>query len=119
MGGNEIHGPSRCTKRDRHSRRVTMTSKIIKYVLWEGMFVCALGVSRFVTLLDAQQSGTSATDAMQKARVLDRLPPTPPAEHKGTAPGVVLDPAWPPPLPHHWGVGAVGGDAGHNNDNTR
>ena len=53
-----------------------MTSKIIKYVLWAGMFVCALSVSRFVTLLDAQQSGTSATDAMQKARVLDRLAAT-------------------------------------------
>src|SRR5260370_14661146 len=108
MGGNEIHGPSRCTKRDRHSRRVTMTSKIIKYVLWAGMLVCALSVSRFVTLLDAQQSGTSATDAMQKARVLDRLAPTAPAETKATAPGFVIHPAWLPPLPTHSAAADLG-----------
>src|SRR5258708_25442687 len=93
-----------------------MTSKIIKYVLWTGMFVCALSVSRFVTLLEAQQSGTSATDAMQKARVLDGLAATAPAEHKGTAPGFVLDPAWPQPLPHHWVIGDVGGIAVDKHD---
>ena len=78
-----------------------MTSKIIKYVLWIGMFVSALIVSRFVTSVGAQQSATSATEAMQKARVLDRLSAAVPGEHKGIAPGFVLDPAWPQPLPHH------------------
>jgi hypothetical protein len=93
-----------------------MTSKIIKYVLWTGMFVSALSVSRFSASLDAQQSGTSATDAMQKARVLDRLAASAPAEHKGTSPGFVLDPAWPQPLPHHWVIGDVGGIAVDKHD---
>ena len=78
-----------------------MTSKIIKYALWAGMLISALSVSRFVASLDARQAGASATDALQKARVLDRLAAAMQGEHKGTAPGFVLDPAWPQPLPHH------------------
>jgi len=37
-------------------------------------------------------------------------------EHKGTAPGFVLDPAWPQPLPHHWVIGDVGGIAVDKHD---
>ena len=65
--------------------------------------------SRLVPSLGAQQTATSATDALQKAHVLDRLAEAMAAEHKGTAPGFVLDPAWPQPLPHHWVIGDVGG----------
>jgi DNA-binding beta-propeller fold protein YncE len=61
------------------------------------------------TLVRAQQSPKTATEALQKAHVLDRLGEAIPAEHKGTAPGFVLDPAWPKPLPHHWVIGDVGG----------
>jgi hypothetical protein len=71
------------------------------------MLVSALSVSRFVASLDAQQSSTSAVDALQKTRVLSRLAEATPAEHKGTAPGFVLDPAWRQPLPHHWVIGDV------------
>ena len=59
-----------------------MTSKIIKYAVWAGMLVSVLSVSRFVPSLGAQQSATSATDALQKARVLDRLAEAMRAEHK-------------------------------------
>src|SRR5882762_5413862 len=96
--------------------RVRMIPKIIKYAVWTGMLVSALSMSRFVRSLDAQQSGASATDALQKARVLDRLAAAMPAEHKGTAPGFVLDPAWPQPLPHHWVIGDVGGIAVDKHD---
>jgi hypothetical protein len=104
-------GDEEYMRRDCHRRRVTMTSKIIKYVLWAGMLISALSVSRFGASLAAQQSTTSAVDALQKARVLGRLAEATPAEHKGTAPGFVLDPAWPQPLPHHWVIGHVGGIA--------
>ena len=70
-----------------------MTPKIIQYAVWTGMLVGTLSVSRYVPSLGAQQSATSATDALQRARVLDRLAEAMPAEHKGTAPGFVLDPA--------------------------
>src|SRR5258708_12114015 len=93
-----------------------MTSKIIKCVLWTGMFVSALSVSGAVTALSAQKAATSATDALQKARVLDRLAAAAPPEHKGIAPGFVLDPAWPQPLPHHWVIGDVGGIAVDKHD---
>jgi hypothetical protein len=63
-------------------------------------------VAVFAGVAEAQQT---ATDALQKARVLERLAETAPANHKGTAPSFVLDPAWPKPLPHHWIVGDVGG----------
>src|SRR6202790_4786247 len=106
-----------CHHTKRHYWRVRMTSKIIKYAVWTGMIVGALCVSRFVPSLAAQQSATSATDSLQKARVLDRLAEAMPAEHnKGTAPGFVLDPAWPQPLPHHWVIGDVGGIAVDKHD---
>src|SRR5438132_2213173 len=98
------------------TRRVTMTSKIIKYAVWAGMLASAFSVSRLVPSMGAQQSATSAVDALQKARVLDRLAAAMPTEHKGTAPGFVLDPAWPQPLPHHWVIGDVGGIAVDKHD---
>jgi DNA-binding beta-propeller fold protein YncE len=67
-------------------------------------FVVVTGV--FAGLLGAQQS---AVEALQKAQVLERLAATAAANHKGTAPSFVLDPAWPKPLPHHWMIGDVGG----------
>jgi hypothetical protein len=86
-----------------------MTSKIIKHAVCVGMLVVALSVMHLIPSLGAQQSATSATVALQKAHVLERLAAAIPADHKGTAPSFVLDPAWPKPLPHHWLVGDIGG----------
>jgi hypothetical protein len=86
-----------------------MTSKIIKHAVRVGMLVVALSVMHLIPSLGAQQSATSATVALQKAHVLERLAAAIPADHKGTAPSFVLDPAWPKPLPHHWLVGDIGG----------
>jgi DNA-binding beta-propeller fold protein YncE len=59
------------------------------------------------------QDSTTAVQALQKAHVLERLGQSIPASHNsvaaGRAPGFVLDPAWPKPLPHHWMIGDVGG----------
>ena len=55
--------------------------------------------------LAAQQT---ATEALQKARALERLAEGTPAHRQG-APSFVLDPAWPKPLPHNWIIGDVGG----------
>jgi hypothetical protein len=93
-----------------------MTSKIINYIGWTGMLVGTLTVTRLVPPISAQQSTTSATEALQKAHVLDRLAGSMSAEHKGIAPGFVLDPAWPQPLPHHWVIGDVGGIAVDKHD---
>jgi DNA-binding beta-propeller fold protein YncE len=97
-------------------RSIPVTSKIIKFAVLAGILAAALSVTRFVPSLAAQQSPTTVTDALQKARVLDRLATMSPAEHKGTAPGFVLDPAWPQPLPHHWVIGDVGGIAVDKHD---
>jgi DNA-binding beta-propeller fold protein YncE len=86
-----------------------MTSKYVRYAALAGMLIGSLSVTHLVPSVGAQQSATSATDVLKKARVLDRLAEAMPAEHKGTAPGFVLDPAWPQPLPHHWVIGDVGG----------
>jgi len=56
--------------------------------------------------LHAQQS---AMDALQKAKVLERLAESMSDSQKGGAPSFVLDPAWPKPLPHRWIIGDVGG----------
>ena len=91
-----------------------MTANIYKYATRAGVFVavCAL----FCVPSVGAQSSTTAVDALQKARVLDRLAHAMPAEHKGSAPGFVLDPAWPQPLPHHWVIGDVGGIAVDKHD---
>ncbi len=87
-----------------------MTTNMLRYVVWGGMLAGVMA-SGFVTSSYAQRPATSATDALQKARVLDRLAEGMAVEHKGAAPGFVLDPAWPQPLPHHWVIGDVGGIA--------
>jgi len=73
-----------------------MHSRFLKYV----------GGIGFAVALSAQQS---AIDALQKAKVLERLAESTAATHNTAAPNFVLDPAWPKPLPHHWIVGDVGG----------
>src|SRR6185295_16723957 len=88
-----------------------MTSKILDNVVGAGMLAGVLSVSCLVSSVGAQQSATSAIDALQKARVLDRMAEGMAVENKGNSPGFVLDPAWPQPLPHHWVIGDVGGIA--------
>ena len=56
-----------------------MTSKIIKNDLCAEILVSALSMSRIGLSLNAQQSITSAADALQKARVLGRLAEAMPA----------------------------------------
>lgn len=67
----------------------------------------AMVAGLFAAMLSAQSPKT-ATDALRKANVLERLAQASPAS-KGSAPSFVLDPAWPKPLPHHWMIGDVGG----------
>ena len=86
-----------------------MSSKLAKFAMVGAVFAAALSVVRLVPSLGAQQSATTAIEALQKARVLERLAEALPADHKGNAPSFVLDPAWPKPLPHHWIVGDIGG----------
>ncbi|HLJ23708.1 MAG TPA: hypothetical protein VKT71_06335, partial [Candidatus Acidoferrales bacterium] len=93
-----------------------MTRKIFIYSALHALIFFALCISHFVPALRAQQSSGTATDALQKARVLDRLTAMGSPEHKGSAPGFVLDPAWPQPLPHHWVIGDVGGIAVDKHD---
>ena len=93
-----------------------MTSKIVTYGVCVGLLAGALSMSRLVPSLCAQQPATSARDALQKARVLDRLAEAIPTEHKGVSPSFVLDPAWPQPLPHHWVIGDIGGIAVDKHD---
>jgi hypothetical protein len=71
-----------------------MTSKIIKNVVWAGMLAGVLSASCLISSVGAQQS---ATEALQKARVLERLAEGMAVEKKGASPGFVLDPAWPQP----------------------
>ena len=77
-----------------------MTSKLFRNVVWTGMLAGVLSVSCLVPSAGAQQS---ATDALQKVRVAERLAEGMAVEKKGGSPGFVLDPAWPQPLPHHCG----------------
>jgi hypothetical protein len=86
-----------------------MTSKYVRSAALAGMLIGSFSVTHLVPSVGAQQSATSATVALQKAHVLERLAAAIPADHKGTAPSFVLDPAWPKPLPHHWLVGDIGG----------
>src|SRR6478736_5622787 len=92
-----------------------------------GVFVCSaeqsqrMGpiVTRYciaASLLGTLASGaplhaqSSAAEALKKARVLERLADRP-TQVSGTAraPGFVVDPAWPKPLPNNWIIGDVGG----------
>ena len=84
-----------------------MTSKTFKAVAWAVLFAGILNAA-LLTSAGAQQS---AAEALQKARVLERMSEGMAVEKKGAAPGFVLDPAWPQPLPNHWVIGDVGGIA--------
>jgi hypothetical protein len=93
-----------------------MISKRKMCAIWMAAIACALILPEVVPIARAQQSTPTAKDALQKARVLDRLAEGMAVEHKGTSPGFVLDPAWPQPLPHHWVIGDVGGIAVDKHD---
>jgi hypothetical protein len=58
----------------------------------------------------------TAVEALQKARVNERLAEGMAVEKKGESPGFVLDPAWPQPLPNNWVIGDVGGIAVDKHD---
>jgi DNA-binding beta-propeller fold protein YncE len=86
----------------------------IKRAAWAGMLLGAISAAAVISLADAQQPDATATAALRKASVLERLAEAIPStvRQKGVvAPGFVLDPAWPKPLPHHWIIGDVGGIA--------
>ena len=59
---------------------------------------------------------STAVEALQKARTVERLAEGLAVEKKGEAPGFVLDPAWPQPLPNNWVIGDVGGIAVDKHD---
>ena len=59
---------------------------------------------------------STAVEALQKARTVERLAEGMAVEKKGEAPGFVLDPAWPQPLPNNWVIGDVGGIAVDKHD---
>ena len=82
-----------------------MTSKSINFAVLAG-FLVAFCATSIVPEMEAQSPATAA-EALQKARVVERLAEGTPASRN--APGFVLDPAWPKPLPHHWMVGDIGG----------
>src|SRR5205809_6861340 len=85
-----------------------MISKTIKNFAWTLVFA---GVSNAAWLIPSAVAQQSAADALQKARVLERMSEGMAVEKKGSSPGFVLDPAWPQPLPNHWVIGDVGGIA--------
>ena len=59
---------------------------------------------------------STAVEALQQARTVERLAEGMAVEKKGEAPGFVLDPAWPQPLPNNWVIGDVGGIAVDKHD---
>src|SRR5579862_2384724 len=90
--------------------RLGMSSKIFKYGVLAAVLVAIVSVMRIVPSFGARQSPSTAVEALQKARVLERLTEAKPTEKGGViAPSFVLDPAWPQQLPHHWVIGDVGG----------
>lgn len=82
------------------------SSKIVKYVVLAGMLAGVIGARLWVSSLQAQGS---SVEALQKAKVLERLGERTPPVKMGTAPSFVLDPAWPKVLPNNWTIGDVGG----------
>src|SRR5665213_3844452 len=73
------------------------------------MLTGGLSVTRLVSPSLGAQNSSTATQALQKAHVMERLTEAKPTTHTGTSPSFVLDPAWPKPLPHNWIIGDVGG----------
>jgi DNA-binding beta-propeller fold protein YncE len=79
----------------------------IKYALLAIGLVPIVMPSTFNARLHAQ---TSAAEALNKAKVLERLADQwTPAAKTAQAPGFVVDPAWPKRLPNNWVIGDVGG----------
>jgi DNA-binding beta-propeller fold protein YncE len=91
--------------------------RIVKYVVLAALLAVAVGMEREGSSLAAQQS--AAVEALQKAKVLERLVErtAPPASKTATAPGFVVDPAWPKVLPNNWIIGDVGGLFVDSHDN--
>src|SRR4051812_37266376 len=111
IAGNARHCRAPCYGSSRISKNIqggdAMISTKAKRVVF-GMFAGMLSMSVLLPAVHAQQS---ATEALQKARVAERLAEGMAVEKKGASPGFVLDPAWPQPLPNHWVIGDVGGIA--------
>jgi DNA-binding beta-propeller fold protein YncE len=84
-------------------------SRIFKYLCLAGILAGVMGATHLTSRLGAQGAATGI-EALQKAKVLERLIEGTNAPSKtGTAPSFVVDPAWPKPLPHNWIIGDVGG----------
>ncbi|HUR32489.1 MAG TPA: hypothetical protein VM032_01755 [Vicinamibacterales bacterium] len=80
-------------------------SGLLKWAVAASVLVSAAAVLPGVNL----HAQNSALDALQKARVLERLAGRLPPAPKGQAPSFVVDPAWPKPLPNNWIIGDIGG----------
>src|SRR5262245_14327571 len=88
--------------------------KIVKYTALASALGLVVGASNWGLTLWAQ---SGAAEALQKAKVLERLAERTPTAKGGTAPSFVLDPAWPKVLPNNWVIGDVGGIAVDSHDN--
>ena len=94
-----------------------------KCIVFSGLLGCALAISACTStdeagLGDAEQ-GEAAT-LLNQAGAIDRLgersAPRIPAG--ASAPGFVVDPSWPKPLPNNWRISQVGGIAVDQQDNV-
>jgi len=86
-----------------------MLLKAVRNFSLYAILAITLCVISCVTPMLAADGPATATEALQKAHVLERLAEGAQSTHKGTAPSFVLDPAWPKQLPHNWIIGDVGG----------
>ncbi len=85
-------------------------TRVFRYTLIAGI-AAAIGGMYFASPLTGQEGDKAAVAALQKAGVLQRLAglTAPHPSKTGTAPGFVVDPAWPKTLPNNWIIGDVGG----------
>lgn len=83
--------------------------RVLRCTVIVGM-LSVIGGSHFVSVLLAQD-GISATSALQKSKVMERLVAltAPHAAKTGAAPSFVVDPGWPKSLPNNWIIGDIGG----------
>jgi hypothetical protein len=95
----------------RFKGRTFVMSRRVSFAILATALASIFNVTLLTPELRAQQN---AVEALQKAKVLQRMPEYKAA--KGTSPGFVLDPAWPQPLPHHWVIGDIGGIAVDKHD---
>src|SRR5215471_10563487 len=65
----------------------------------------------FFSSQQSPQGRTTASDALKKENVMERLieRSAPHPSKTGTAPSFVVDPGWPKPLRHNWIIGDIGG----------